>query len=311
MGVFGEFFFVPKATWTAADVPDLAGRVFVVTGGASGIGRETVKELLRHNGRVYIAARNRERAQAVADELVKEVGRAPEVLVVDLASLASVRDAANEFNAKEQTLDALINCGGAAGESNATTAEGYDLLFGTNVLGHYYLTHLLLPALKRNLEAHGRKGRVTSVSSIAHTSHAHIDYETLVPGDARDRKKALDRYGQSKFGNVVFAFELARREGAHIVSSALNPGTIHTPMYDANKPGVLASFLMESVMYEVDHGAITPLWAATALEAENVNGQYLVPWARVGQAAKEGYDPEVGKKLWTWLEECVRKFESQ
>jgi len=186
------------------------------------------------------------------------------------------------------------------------TVDGYDLQFGTNVLGHFYLTRLLLPTLvataKNSLD--GRVRVVTTASGGA-MFHAYIDWETLKDGDARKAKDTQKLYFQSKYGNIVFAQELARKyEKDGIIATSLNPGNLNT---DLSRH--IASFKRQLISYLVwpaHMGAITPLWVGTSPEGADLSGKYLIPWARVGPIPYGADDPALGERLWTWMEEQVK-----
>ncbi|KAF7374288.1 NAD P-binding protein [Mycena sanguinolenta] len=293
----------PKSEFSVDDIPDLSGQVMIVTGGASGIGKETVKALLQHNAKVYVAARSPANAKAAIEDLKSQTGKEAEFLQLDLADLNSVKRAANEFNEKETQLHVLFNNGGVmAPPIEQVSAQNYDLQFGTNVLGHFYLTKLLLPTLMATATP-GNPGRVINTSSLAsETANPNIQYNTLKDGPARKKVSTMELYSQSKFGNVAFSNELFRRYGDKgIVSAALNPGNLQTNLQRHLK-GIHA-FIVNSVLYPAPYGALTQLWAGTTDEGKTLGGKYLIPWARVGRSAST--DPAEENALWTWCEEQV------
>ncbi|KAG9076657.1 hypothetical protein FRC06_009380, partial [Ceratobasidium sp. 370] len=164
--------FPPESLFTVEQIPDLAGQVMIVTGGNAGAGRETCKALLNKNAKVYLTARSKAKADDAIEWLKKETGgKEPMFLQLDLSNLDSVRKAAEEFKSKEQELHVLFNNAGVmVPPVEQKTADGYDLQFGTNVLGHYFFTILLLPTLvhtaKNSPRAHGH-ARVINTSSSA------------------------------------------------------------------------------------------------------------------------------------------------
>jgi len=186
------------------------------------------------------------------------------------------------------------------------TADGYDLQFGTNVLGHFYFTKLLLPTLIATAKTvPDGKARVVNTSSIAHVMDG-LNFNTFKDSPARRKLNGQTLYHQSKRGNVVFATELARRYGDQgIVSTSLNPGGIRTDLH--RHWSSFGRFMLNPILYEPLLGALTQLWAGTSPEGASMNGKYLRPWARVGAAHPDSQDPELGKQLWTWLEEQVEK----
>jgi len=276
----------------------MSGKTCIVTGANSGIGKETVKALLISKAKVYIASHNRERCEAAIAELEGTTGHRAIFLDLDLAKLHSVKLAAEEFQRQESVLHVLVNNAGAMlPDHKAVTAEGYDLQFGINVIGHYYFTRLLIPQL-----AAAGTSRVVNVSSASHLFADSIHWETLKDGPSRQKVKGFDLYNQSKFGNVVFASEFARRYGDQgIVSSSVHPGLIVTNV-GRNMPKLLV-MIIRSFCYNASMGALTSLFAASAPEAGNANGAYFTTWARLGKANPKALDPKVGEMLWQWLEE--------
>ncbi|KAJ7150178.1 NAD(P)-binding protein [Mycena filopes] len=284
-----------RSKFSVNDIPSLSGQVMIVTGGNSGVGKETVKALLQHDAKVYIAARNREKVQAAIDELEEMTGKRAEFLPLDLADLHAVKRGAEEFARYETRLDVLFNNG-------CVTTQGFDLQFGTNVLGHFYFTTLLLSLLLATA-APGAPARViNTASSAADLFTPPINFNTLKDGPARKKAGTEGLYFQSKFGNVSFSNELARRYGDRgIMSVALNPGNLRTDL-QRHLTGIKA-FLLDLTLYPVANGALTQLWAATTEAGKTFGGQYLIPWARVGKTLST--DVVAERELWTWLKEQV------
>ncbi|KAH9059519.1 NAD-P-binding protein [Lactarius vividus] len=313
IGTIGQFF-PPKPTWTAADVPDQTGKTVIVTGGNGGIGRETARVLLSKGARVYIATRSEEKSQKAIEELKKETGKdSIFFLKLDLADLVSIKAASEEYMGKETELHTLYNNGGVMNTPiDHMTTQGFDMQFGTNVLGHFYLTKLLLPALTATAKkTPAGTVRVVNVSSIAHQygPPEGIRWATLAPGnDSLEARKKLDvtkLYGQSKLGNILFSKEFARRYGAEgIVSTSLHPGVINTDL--GRYSSSFLQLIGQMIGYDVSYGAITSLYAGTAPAAGELNGKYLTVWARVAVPSKNGLDVELAKKLWEWCEEQVK-----
>ncbi|KAH9035967.1 NAD-P-binding protein [Lactarius hengduanensis] len=305
--------FPPKPTWTAADVSDQTGKTVIVTGGNGGIGRETARVLLAKGARVYIATRSEEKSQKVIEELKKETGKdSIFFLKLDLADLVSIKAAAEEYITKETELHTLYNNAGIYAVVDKVTTQGFDMQFGTNVLGHFYLTKLLLPVLAATAKkTPAGTVRVVNVSSLGHqyVPPEGIIWATLGPGsdssEARKKFNATKLYGQSKLGNVLFSNEFARRYGAEgIVSTSLHPGTINTDL--TRNSNFLVQFLMRLGTHDVSYGAITSLYAGTAPAAGELNGKYLTAWARVVVPSEMALDAELAKKLWEWCEEQVK-----
>ncbi|KAG9105160.1 hypothetical protein FRC07_009558, partial [Ceratobasidium sp. 392] len=222
--------------WSTDQIPDLEGQVMVVTGGNSGIGYETCRVLLDKNAKVYMAARCPKKADVAISQLKEATnGKAPVFLQLDLSDLQSIRDAVAQFIQQESELHCLFNNGGVyAPPLSALTKEGYDLQFGTNVLGHFLFTKLLLPTMIHTARASPHAGgiaRVINVSSIMHLSAptGGINYTSLEPRskEAEKIRKAMGPdglYAQSKWGLIALSNELARRYAEKgIVSIAVNP----------------------------------------------------------------------------------------
>ncbi|KAF5337982.1 hypothetical protein D9758_014324 [Tetrapyrgos nigripes] len=300
--------FPPKPKWTTKDMPDLSGKVIIVTGGNTGIGKETVKALLEHNAKIYLAARSRAKAEAAIEELRKETGREAIWLQLDLADLASVKTAAAEFSSKESELHVLFNNAGVmAPKIEDLTAQGYDLQFGTNVLGHFYFTKLLLPILLSTArQSPDGKVRIVNTSSIAHTSCRKLNHDSFRDGTVRRKMSSFSAlYNQSKLGNVMFSNELARRYGDQgIVSTSLHPGLLSTDL-QKTFPKPLKMVMDAFLFHPAEMGALTQLWGGTSIEGAELNGKYFTAWARMGKASAASDDVEECKKMWKWLDEQV------
>ncbi|KAF9055052.1 NAD(P)-binding protein [Hymenopellis radicata] len=314
VAIFKESFPPSPKYAPSKDMPDLTGKVVIVTGANTGVGYETVKALLEHNAKVYLAARSQDKALAAIEKLKSETGGKEAIFLrLDLASLADIKRSAEEFKSKEDQLHILINNAGIMRPPlSDLTKDGYDMQFGTNVLGHFYFTTLLLPVLEKAARAEppDAKGdvRVVNVSSAGIYSWTKNDlaWDSFRDGPGRKKLSSMDLYVQSKVGNVLFSQELARRFGDKgIVSSSLNPGNLASDLYRNQVVGRLRFIASLVFLYKVSYGALTPLWAATSLEGRNFNGAHLIPWARVGKATPLCENPDVAKALWEWCEEQV------
>ncbi|KZW00579.1 NAD(P)-binding protein [Exidia glandulosa HHB12029] len=295
----------PKPHWTAKDIPDLSGKVAIVTGANVGIGKETAKELLVHGAKVYVAARSRTKAEAAIADLKGETGKDALFLELDLSDLVAVKRAAETFSAQEPKLNILIaNAGVWCAPVDQLSKQNYDLQLGTNVLGHYYFTKRLLPVLQNGVTDGG--ARVVTVASTGADLAGPIVWESFTDSPARRNLKMtpMNLYMQSKLLNVVTTREFAQRYAdTGIVFSSLNPGNIRSDLYRdlTGFKRVILGFML----YDVSYGALTQLYAATAPEA-NVNGSYYIPWARHGKATKKAQDPAINSRFWDWMEEQVK-----
>lgn len=296
----------PKPTFSVDQIPDLTGQVCIVTGGYGGIGKEITKALLLHNAKTYVAGRSRSKAEAAIEELNGSTGKRALFLDVNLSSLQSVRKAAEDFLTKESRLNILFNNAAVMGvDPKVLTVDGYDMQFGTNVLGHWYLTELLIPALLR-----GRESSPDGHSRVITTSSAGAYFTSLHWGtfdDVPERKKmpTMTLYFQSKLGNAIVGAETARRYASeNIISIFVNPGEARSSI--SRNHGAFYNWFASFVSYPTPMGALTSLYAGTMPEAIQYNAQFLVPWARPARCREEVYDTEVGQRLWDWLEQAIR-----
>jgi len=305
---------MPKnAKWTAADLPELSGRVFVVTGGNSGLGLETARELARKGGHVVIACRNATQAQAALENIRTSAPRASvESMSLDLADLASVRAFAAALRERHGRLDALCNNAGVMALPYRRTADGFEMQLGTNHLGHFALTGLLLETLLATPGA-----RVVSVSSGAHRI-GRIRFDDL---QSERRYSKWQAYGQSKLANLLFTYELARRAekaGVDLTALAAHPGYAATNLQAAG-PRMQGSVLGERFValgnrlfaQPAAMGALPTLYAAAAPEVRS--GEYYGAggpgelWGhpkRVG-SSRRSRDLEVAARLWQVSEDLT------
>ncbi|EKM50635.1 uncharacterized protein PHACADRAFT_264008 [Phanerochaete carnosa HHB-10118-sp] len=299
--------FPPRPKFSADQIPDLTGKVTLVTGGNTGIGKETVKALLEHNAKVYLAARSKEKAEKAIADLKECTGKEAIWLELDLASLKSVRGAAQEFLSKERELHILFNNAGVMWPPiNLLTEDGFDLQWGTNVVGHWLLTELLVPALaaaaKSSADGHSRV--VATSSAGAYLEGLHYDSFRDSPKRKKLGKQGL--YFQSKLGNAMVAREAAKRHADKgILSFTCNPGNLNSELQRHATPFQL--FFIRRIAYHPSYGALTQLWAGTMPETAKYNGEFLIPWARIGKCRDEFYDDKETERLWKWLEENTKE----
>ncbi|MBA3406867.1 MAG: SDR family oxidoreductase, partial [Solirubrobacterales bacterium] len=283
--------------WSSADIPDQSGRRAVVTGANSGIGLIAARELARRGAHVVLACRDMRKGEA-ALATVRAAGGDAELVPLDLGDLASVRRFAAS---REGPLDLLLNNAGVMAPPRAETADGFELQLGTNHLGHFALTGLLLG----NLQA-GRAPRVVTVSSAAHRM-GRIDFDDLQGERTYRRWRA---YGQSKLANLLFMRELDRRAlaaGSPLVSVAAHPGYAATNLQFAAPPRherVVARVLNLLFAQSAEQGALPSLFAATVRDTPG--GSYIGPDGR-GEArgdpqlvsmSERAQDPETARRLW-------------
>jgi len=300
-------------TWSTADIPDLTGRLALVTGATSGLGYETALELLRHRADVLIAARNPQKAARTADSLHQATGRKATVVELDLADLGSVRRAADEVNQNHDRLDLLINNAGVMATPYRQTADGFELQFGTNHLGHFALTGRLLKLLLKASDP-----RVVTISSFMHKTVRGIALEDFRRPSNTYRK--WEAYGKSKLANLLFMLEFDRRAraaGANLRSLGAHPGYASThlqaagPELAGRKLGVRLAHLGNVLFAQsAAAGAWPSLYAAT--QPGIPSGSYVGPGfleyrgtPKLVHPTRTAQDPELAKRLWAWSVEAT------
>jgi NAD(P)-dependent dehydrogenase (short-subunit alcohol dehydrogenase family) len=295
--------------WTAEQIPDQAGRTAVVTGANSGLGLVAARELARAGADVVLACRNAEKGEAAVESIRAVVpGARVAVEALDLSSLASVRDFAERFAAGHESLDLLINNAGVMAPPRRETADGFELQFGTNHLGHFALTGLLLGKLEGREDA-----RVVTLSSGAHKL-GRIDFDDL---QRRRRYFRWTVYGQSKLANILFARELDRRlreAGSTVKSLAAHPGYAATNLQSAAPPALdraLMAVTNRLLAQSAEMGALPELYAATRPNLDG--GLFIGPdgWEeqrghpKVVFPSRAGQDAVTAARLWEASEELT------
>lgn len=299
--------------WTVSDIPEQRGRVAVVTGGNSGIGYEAALALVGKGAHVVLAVRSAEKGQEALAAIRRAYPQAAvEVMALDLSDLGSVRRFAEVFRGRFEQLALLINNAGVMALPYRRTADGFEMQFGTNHLGHFALTGLLLPTILATPNA-----RIVTVSSGLHTS-GEIAFENLDGAQGYDRWRA---YSQSKLANLLFAYELQHRfakAGVAAISVGCHPGYAATNLQSAG-PNMEGSRLRAAVMGVVNTlfgqsaamGALPTLYAATA---QGVNGcDYIGPLGMMGmrgapgkvRSSERSYDRSLAARLWQVSEQLT------
>lgn len=288
-----------KKKWTTADMPSLTGKTALVTGANRGLGLEISCGLASAGAKVIMACRDSVKAKTGLEEVRRRVPNAQvEVMTLDLSELGSVRDFAKAFLARHPRLDILCNNASAIMVPLTRTTDGFENHFGTNHLGHFALTGLLMPALKSALGT----ARIVNTASLAHRLTPGLDLEDLL----WERKKydVMHAYGQSKLAALVYTFELDRRlkkAGSKIIATVAHPG------YTATNLDLGGFFMRLSTRLFAQPsgiGALPALYAASATDVEG--GDYYGPGgmkelgghpAKVG-CREEAKDPQLAAELW-------------
>lgn len=292
--------------WKPSQLPDLSNKTFVVTGGNSGIGFEAAKYLGQASAKVIIACRNLEKGQEALQALSETSNSEVEMIQLDLASLSSVRKAAEELRTRVEKIDGLINNAGIMQTPEQKTEDGFEMQIGTNHLGHFLWTGLLIDLVE------AANGRVVVVSSVAH-KFGKLNFEDLM---SKKKYSASNAYCQSKLANLSFALELDRRlkeKGSDTQCIACHPGYSATNLQSTGPAGVfnIAYKVLNKFAQPQEMGAIPTVLAAAGTEA--VRGGYYGPQGimdskgRVSDASVSptATDELSAKRLWDESEKLV------
>jgi retinol dehydrogenase-13 len=280
------------------------GKVFIVTGANTGIGKETSRDLARRRATVYMCCRDLHKCEEARREIILAT-RNKNVYCreLDLASFSSIKNFVKRFKSEQQRLDVLINNAGVMRCPKLVTQEGFELQIGTNHLGHFLLTHLLLDYLKLSAPS-----RIVNVSSIAH-ARGEINTADFNSEKDYDPKKA---YEMSKLCNVLFTQELAKKlEGTGVTANSLHPGIVDTDLM--RHMGLVNSFFGKIIVYpflwiftkKPEAGAQTTLFVALDPALEKVTGEYFADCKRA-EMASHAKDDRMADWLWKLSEKWCR-----
>ncbi|MEE3067006.1 MAG: SDR family NAD(P)-dependent oxidoreductase [Actinomycetota bacterium] len=296
------------AKWTAADIPDQKGRVAVVTGANTGLGYETAAALAERGAHVVLAVRNLDKGKDAAARIAaKSPGADVALQELDLTSLDSVRTAAGQLKSDYDRIDLLINNAGVMYTPKETTKDGFEMQFGTNHLGHFALTGLLL---ERLLPVPG--SRVVTVSSMGHRILADIHFDDLQWERSYNRVAA---YGQAKLANLLFTYELQRKLAPHgtTIAAAAHPGGSNTELgrYTPAAFRPLVNVFFSVIAQDAAMGALPTLRAAT--DPGVLGGQYYGPdgfaetrgYPKLVSSSAKSHDVDVQRRLWSVSEELT------
>ncbi|KAK5999199.1 putative oxidoreductase [Cladobotryum mycophilum] len=317
---------MPSSTFTVDSLPDLQGRVYLVTGGNAGIGKATVIGLASRGARVYMGARTESKALECIKEIKTELPSASvQFLSLDLSSLESVVTAAKTLRGRENVLHGLINNAGVMGVPFSKTADDYEIQFQTNYLSHWLLTFHLLPLLS-STAASSPEGTVRVVN-VTSDGHAMLAPKTGINFDdlSLENESAMTRYGQSKLANVLHAKQLhllygpgseqAKANNRNIIFSAVHPGHIDTDLNrqaTGTAPGPILRVMVPlmkclGILDAQEKGAWSSLFAIASDNFKSSDsGAYIIPYAKIGTPSKFATDAVLAHRLWDWTDSQLR-----
>jgi NAD(P)-dependent dehydrogenase (short-subunit alcohol dehydrogenase family) len=271
---------------------DMNGKVVMITGANSGIGKETAIELAKMGANIIMVCRSRERGEKALEE-IKEMANSKkiELLIADLADQSSIRMMVERFKKRYDKLHVLINNAGVMLTKRTTTSEGYESTFAINHIGHFLLTNLVLDMLKASSPS-----RIINVSSSAH-KFAKLNFDDI---DNEQKYRGFRTYANSKLFNILFSYELARRmEGTGVTVNTLHPGVIRTNLGKNNNKKLikLMSTIFRLFMRSPKKGARTTVYLASSPDVEKVNGKYFVN-RKPKKSSNISYEKTLQNKLW-------------
>ena len=279
----------------SAAVPDMSGKVCVVTGATAGLGKETALALAKMGATVVIVARDAAKASRTADEIEKAAPNAKvDVVLADFASLEAVRAAAREIGARYRAVSVLINNAGVAKKHRTLSADGYELTFAVNHLAPFLFTRELRPLLQT-----GAPARIVNVASAAE-AHGPIDFDDL---QSEKNYRGFRVYGKTKLMNVLFTYELAQRlANTGVTANCLHPGAVATDLLRQLPRWLYA--IISPFLLTPEQGAKTQIFLASSPDVEGVSGKYYVR-KRAVRTSRRSYNTESQKRLWDVSETLV------
>jgi len=273
------------------------GKVVIITGANTGIGKETALDLAKRGGRIYLACRDTKKADATTSEIIQETGN-KNVFTrsLDLSSFASIRKFVEEFKKEESHLHILINNAGVMAIPRSTTADGLEMQIGTNHFGHFLLTNLLLDNLKASAPS-----RIINVSSLAH-KFGKINRDDI---NLEKSYEKWSSYGQSKLANILFTRELAKRlDGTGVTANSLHPGSVSTELQRHITILNIIFTPFKFLFKTPKSGAQTSIALAVEPDLEKVTGKYFAD-CKVSSESKAAQSDDTAKWLWTKSEQIT------
>lgn len=278
----------------------MRGKMCLVTGTSSGIGKVTARELAKLGASVVMVCRDRIKGEATQADMKAASGNDQvDLIVADLSQLAEVRRVADEFKERYRYLHVLINNAGGINAERKVTPDGLEYTFATNYLAPFLLTDLLLDVLKASAPS-----RIVNVSSVAHT-RGTIDFADL---QGEHRYSFTKAYGQSKLAQILFTYELAERlNGTGVTVNALHPGVVSSNFNNGMRgiPRIIGAVIYALMGISAEKGAQTTLYLATSPDVAGVNGKYFVNCKAV-PSSQRSYDSAVRQRLWRVSEELTQ-----
>ncbi len=270
--------------------PGMDGKVALVTGGTSGIGKATATALAAMGADVVIIGRDPERGESTAAEIRAQTGGHVDLALTDLASQAEVRELAEEFRRRYDRLDVLVNNAGLVQSKRIETEDGLEFTFAINHLAPFLLTNLLQDLLEKSAPS-----RVVTVSSEAER-WGNIDFDDL---QSKKRYRGFPVYGMTKLANIMFTYELAERlEGTGVTATCMHPGAVNT-RFGTNNVGPMTTLfrLFKPFMRSPEQGADTVVWLASSPDVEGISGRYYGDRKAI-EPKKIANDPAARRRLW-------------
>ena len=269
----------------------------IITGGTSGIGKETAIGLARLDWNVVITARDKNKAESTIEEIKNKTGKTISWIEMDLGSLSSVRNAASLIMTKYSRIDVLINNAGGIFNPRQVTKDGFEQTIGVNHLGPFLFTNLLMDLLKSSSPS-----RIINVSSTAHMM-GRINFSDIM---YEKKYSSMGTYSQSKLANVLFTYELARRlHSFGVVSNTLHPGVVGTS-FSSDNTGIIAWFFKQfkKLLLTPEQGALTSIYLASSDEVVNISGKYFAK-CKIKKSSPASYNTDTAKRLWELSEKLV------
>ena len=273
------------------------GKVVLITGGTSGIGKATATALAAMGARVVLTGRNEERGERAVEEIQRESGSEVSLMLADLAVQADVRRLAEEFQERHDRIDVLVNNAGVVQSERTETTDGIEATLAVNHLAPFLLTNLLLDLLKRSASS-----RIITLASEAER-WAKMDLDDL---QSRRKYKGMQVYGMTKLANIMFTFELAEiLRGTGVTANCVHPGAVNTNFATHNR-GVMTLLFraFKPFMRSPEQGADTVIYLASSTDVEGMTGKYLSD-RKLITASDMAYDEDLRKRLWNISEELT------